>query len=68
MYDTEFYDKVMETFDLLPISALVNGHYLCMHGGISEKLESVDCINLIDRKHEPPGEDCLMTDLLWADP
>ena len=25
LYDEEFYDKVMETFDLLPISAVVNG-------------------------------------------
>ena len=67
-FDSEFYDKVMEAFDLLPISALVNGQYLCMHGGISEQLTSLEAINEIDRKMEPPEEDCLLADLLWADP
>ena len=68
LHDEEFYDKVMDTFDLLPISALVNGQYLCMHGGISEELTSLEAINSIDRKREPPEEDCLLSDLLWADP
>ena len=44
IYDVEVYDKVMETFDLLPISAIVNGQYLCMHGGISERLTSIEDI------------------------
>ena len=39
-----------------------------MHGGISPQLTSLDAINLFDRKMEPPDNDCLMTDLLWADP
>ena len=34
-YDEEFYDSVMEIFDLLPIAAVVNGQYFCVHGGIS---------------------------------
>ena len=58
----------METFDQLPVAALVNGLYLCMHGGISPFVTSVDAINQIDRKMEPPEEDCLLSDLLWADP
>ena len=40
----------MEAFDMLPISAIVNGQYLCMHGGISEYLKSIEDINKIDRK------------------
>ena len=28
----------------------------------------MDAINHIDRKMEPPEEDCLLSDLLWADP
>ena len=39
-----------------------------MHGGISKFLTSVESINDIDRKMEPPEEDCLLSDLLWADP
>jgi len=67
MYDEEFYDEVMNTFDMIPIAALVNGLYLCMHGGISEHVTSVEAINKVDRKMEPPDEG-LMSDIMWADP
>ena len=35
MYDQEFYETVMDTFDCLPLAAVINGEQLCMHGGIS---------------------------------
>ena len=35
----------METFDQLPLSGVVNGLYLAMHGGISHRLTSLDAIN-----------------------
>lgn len=57
----------MDLFDNIPIAAVVNGQYLSMHGGISEKVTSANVINNIDRKMEPP-EDGLLADLLWADP
>ena len=68
LYDLEFYELTMELFDQLPISTIVNGQYLCMHGGISQFLTSLEAINAIDRKMEPPGNDCLLSDMLWADP
>ena len=67
-YDEEFYDIAMETFDRLPIAATVNGEYLCMHGGVSKILTSLSAIDRIDRKLEPPDEESLLNDLLWADP
>ena len=67
MYDEEFYEEVMSTFDMLPIAASVNGLYLCVHGGISENVPSVEAINQVDRKMEPPDEG-LMSDVMWADP
>ena len=57
----------METFDVLPIAAVVNGLYLSMHGGISKKLTSLEAINQVSRNMEPP-DDSLLADLLWADP
>ena len=66
-YDADFYDQLMDTFDLLPISALACGQYLAMHGGISQHLSSLQSINEIDRRMEPPDEG-LLCDLLWADP
>ena len=57
----------MDTFDALPVAAMVNGIYMAMHGGISERLTSAQAINEIDRGMEP-GDDTLLADLLWADP
>jgi serine/threonine-protein phosphatase 2B catalytic subunit len=36
--DSELYDYFMEAFDAMPVSADVNGDYLCMHGGVSPDL------------------------------
>ena len=58
----------MDLFDCLPLAAVVNGEHLCMHGGISPYVTSLDLIVNVDRKMEPPDEDCLISDLLWADP
>ena len=67
LYDEETYEEYMETFDMLPLSSIVNGLYLCMHGGISHRLTSTEEINTVERRMEPP-DDSLLADLLWADP
>ena len=54
-------------FDQLPLCACVNGDYLTLHGGVSERFKNLDQINQIQRYQEPPDE-CLMNDILWADP
>ena len=42
LYDEEVYETYMEVFDSLPVAAHVNGQYLCVHGGISPKLATLD--------------------------
>ncbi|KRX00376.1 hypothetical protein PPERSA_08882 [Pseudocohnilembus persalinus] len=66
-YDQEIYDTVMESFDLMPIACIVNGKFLALHGGISPEMRSLQDIENIDRKKEPPKQG-LMCDILWADP
>lgn len=52
--DESVYDAFIECFESLPIAADVNGDYLCMHGGISPELNTIEDINKIDRFVEPP--------------
>ena len=67
-YDEDTYEEVIEAFMNLPLAALVNGQYLALHGGVSSRLTSFDQINEIDRQSEPPLDECLFNDILWADP
>ena len=48
------YELFLEVFESLPISAVVNNDYLCMHGGISPTLLDIEDINKINRFVEPP--------------
>ena len=66
-FDLEVYEMFMEVFDHMPIAAHINGKYLCVHGGISPELTTLDTINKVDRFAEVPmtGMHC---DLLWSDP
>jgi serine/threonine-protein phosphatase 2B catalytic subunit len=48
-YDIDIYERVMDTFDALPISCLVNQRFLAVHGGISPELNTLDDINSMNR-------------------
>eukprot|EP00054_Salpingoeca_dolichothecata_P010597 m.59092 g.59092 ORF g.59092 m.59092 type:complete len:466 (-) comp19071_c0_seq2:94-1491(-) len=63
----EVYDICMNSFDCLPLAAIMNNQFFCVHGGLSPELLSVDDIQSVDRFAEP-DETGLMCDLLWSDP
>ncbi|KAK0412752.1 hypothetical protein QR680_006385 [Steinernema hermaphroditum] len=56
-----------DTFEQMPLAALIGERILCMHGGISPHLKSINQLREIPR---PPDvmSSGLPTDLLWADP
>lgn len=56
-----------ECFNCLPVAALIDEKILCMHGGLSPKLENLDQIRNIARPVDIPDQG-LLCDLLWADP
>jgi serine/threonine-protein phosphatase 2B catalytic subunit len=66
-YTLDVYDKLMTAFDGLPLSALVNDEFLCIHGGISPAIRTIEDIRNVKRFVEPP-QSGVMCDLLWADP
>lgn len=60
--------KVMtDLFDYLPLTALVENSFFCLHGGISPNVKVLDHVRMVDRLHEVPHEG-IMCDLLWSDP
>ncbi|OLP89672.1 Serine/threonine-protein phosphatase PP2A catalytic subunit [Symbiodinium microadriaticum] len=56
-----------DSFDYLPVTAVIENQIICMHGGISPSLDSLDNIRQLDRIQEVPHEGP-MCDLLWSDP
>lgn len=66
-YDPDIYDKVMISFDHLPLCAIINKSFFCVHGGLSPDVTAVDEINGLERFQETPREGPFC-DLLWSDP
>lgn len=56
-----------DTFDLLPMAALIDGKIFSIHGGLSPTITYIEQINLLDRQDELPREG-FFCDLCWSDP
>lgn len=54
-------------FDSLPLAAIMNDQFFCVHGGISPLIKTLDDVYDIDRFMEPPRNG-IFSDLLWSDP
>lgn len=57
----------IDTFNTLPIAAIVAGKIFCVHGGLSPSLSHMDDIRQIARPTDVPDYG-LLNDLLWSDP
>jgi len=66
-YDQAIYEEIMDIFDLLSISAVIDNKYFAVHGGISPSCKTLREIQLIDRFREVPTSGAFC-DLLWSDP
>ena len=66
-YNIRLWKTFTDCFNCLPVAALVDEKILCMHGGLSPELKSLDQIRRIARPTDVPDTG-LLCDLLWADP
>jgi len=67
LYNVQIWKAFVDCFDCLPVAALIDHKILCMHGGLSPELESLDQIRKISRPTDIP-ENGLLCDILWSDP
>ncbi|KAJ1939025.1 Protein phosphatase methylesterase 1, partial [Kickxella alabastrina] len=56
-----------QVFDYLTLAAIVDGRVLCVHGGLSPDLRTLDQMRTIQRCQEIPHEGPFC-DLMWSDP
>lgn len=56
-----------QVFDFLVLGAVVDGKVLCVHGGLSPEIRTIDQIRVIARAQEIPHEGAFC-DLVWSDP
>lgn len=56
-----------DVFYYLPLTALIDGQFFCLHGGLSPTMDNLDAIRQLNRFQDVPHEGP-MCDLLWSDP
>lgn len=66
-YSVKLWKTFTDLFNCLPITACIDDKILCMHGGISPELISLEQLKKIARPTDIPDQG-LLCDLLWSDP
>jgi diadenosine tetraphosphatase ApaH/serine/threonine PP2A family protein phosphatase len=66
-FNVKLWKKFIDIFNCLPIAGLVEEAILCMHGGLSPNLNSLDDILNVQRPTDIPDQG-LVCDMLWSDP
>lgn len=61
------YLALINTFNHLPLCAIIGGRVLCMHGGLSPHIESLEDIEQVPRPSIIPPYG-MMCDIVWSDP
>jgi len=66
-YSLKIWRLFNDCFNCLPLGAVIEDKILCIHGGLSPDLKSIDQMRRIVRPTDIPDTG-LLCDLLWADP
>ena len=65
--DSGVWRLFMETFDFLPVAAVVDQKLFCCHGGLSPSAPDLDTIQAQDRVKEL-ADTGVLADIAWSDP
>ncbi|GAD97748.1 TOR signaling pathway phosphatase SitA [Paecilomyces variotii No. 5] len=56
-----------QVFDFMTLGAIIDGKVLCVHGGLSPEIRTLDQVRVLARAQEIPHEGAFC-DLVWSDP
>jgi len=66
-YSVKLWKSYCNAFDCLPCTAIIDDKIICMHGGLSPELTTMNQIANISRPCDVPDAG-LLCDILWSDP
>jgi len=66
-YNIRLWKTFTDTFNCMPVSAVIDEKIMTMHGGLSPELQNMDQVRKIMRPTDVPDSG-LICDLLWSDP
>ena len=61
-YNIKLWKIFIDCFNCLPVAALIDDRILCMHGGLSPELTSIEQIKKIEKPTDVPDTGILSSD------
>ena len=65
--DSQVWKMFTDTFDMMPVSAVIDNKLFCCHGGLSPSAPTIDDLQQLERRREL-GDNGALADVAWSDP